>query len=413
MKKLLVIVVFTIIVFSLCSSVFASGVKIDFWYALGGEAGKVFSGLIKEFNQSQNEVEVNGIYSGNYGDTANKVIAAIASDTLPQGGIIPAGPLFTGAYGNYKILDYIEKYKFNLGKFYPGTLDYSKYQGKICVLPFNISTPVLYYNKDLFEKVGLDPEKPPQTWEELMEYGKKLTLDTDNDGNADTWGVDIKSIDWVFKAFILQNGGKIMNEDSTEVMFNSPEGLEALKFWKSLTDEGIMPVGLHDLAEKYFLSGNLGIYLGSSTKLGGWSGQLDFDFGTAFLPKKKTYAVTMGGATAALFPSTPEKEEATWKFIEWLLGSENIAKWSAATGYIPTTSSALKTIIIQKLFQEKPEYKAAFEQLQYVQNYEHFSAMGTLDRTFYEMLDKVEREALTPEEALEEAAEIITDDMLQ
>ena len=413
MKKLLVIVTFTIIVFSLCFSAFASGVKIDFWYALGGNGGEVFSGLIKEFNQSQNEVEVNGIYSGNYGDTANKVIAAIASDTLPQGGIIPAGPLFTGAYGNYKILDYIEKYKFNLGKFYPGTLDYSKYQGKICVLPFNISTPVLYFNKVLFEIGGLDPETPPHTWEELMEYGKNLTLDTDNDGNIDTWGVDIKSIDWVFKAFILQNGGKIMNEDSTEVMFNSPEGLEALKFWKSLTDEGIMPVGLHDLAEKYFLSGNLGIYLGSSTRLGKWYGQLDFDFGTAFLPKKKTFAVTMGGATAALFPSTPEKEEATWKFIEWLLGSENIAEWSANTGYIPTTSSALKTLIIQKLFLEKPEYKPAFEQLKYVQNYEHFSAMGTLDRTFYEMLDKVEREALTPEEALKEAAEIITDDMQQ
>ncbi len=413
MKKLLIVVIITIMVFSMCLSVFASGVKIDFWYALGGNSGQVFAGLIEEFNQLQNEVEVNGIYSGNYGATANKVIAAVASDTLPQGGIIPAGPLFTGAYENYKILDYIEKYNFNLGKFYPGTLDYAKYQGKICVLPFNISTPILYYNKGLFEKVGLDPEKPPQTWEELKEYGKKLTLDTDNDGSTDIWGLNIKNIDWVFKAFVLQNGGQIMNEGSTEVQFDSPEGLEALKYWKSLTDEGIMPVGLHDLAEKHFLAGSVGIYLGSSTRLGKWYGQLDFDFGTAFLPKKKTYAVTMGGATVALFPSTPEKEEATWKFIEWLLGSENIAEWAANTGYIPTTASALKTLIVQKLFLEKPEYRPAFEQLKYVQNYEHFSAMGTLDRTFYEMLDKVEREALTPEEALKEAAEIITDDMLQ
>ncbi|MBU4314325.1 MAG: ABC transporter substrate-binding protein [Actinobacteria bacterium] len=413
MKKLLIIVTFTIIVFSLCSSVFASGVKIDFWYALGGEGGKVFAGLIEEFNQSQSEVVINGIYSGTYHDTATKVIAAIASETLPQGGIIPAGPLFTGAYENYKILDYIEKYKFDLNRFYPGTLDYSKFNGKICVLPFNISTPILYYNKELFKKVGLDPDRPPQTWEELKEYGKKLTLDTDNDGNTDIWGLNIKSIDWLFKAFVLQNNGKIMNEDSTKVLFNSPEGIEALEYWKSLTDEGIMPVGLHDLAEKHFLAGNVGIYLDSSVRLGKWYGQLDFDFGTGFLPKNKIYAMTMGGATAALFPSTPEKEEATWKFIEWLMSTDNIVKWCINTGYIPTTQDALESEEIQQLFEEKPQYKAAFEQLKYVQSYEHFSAMGTLDRTFYEMLDKVEREALTPEEALKEAAEIITEDMQQ
>jgi sn-glycerol 3-phosphate transport system substrate-binding protein len=385
-------------------------VTITFWYALGGTSGETFAAMVNEFNETNpDNITVEATYSGDYGETAQKVIAAIASDSLPNGGIIAAAPLWTGREGNYKIQEYIEGPDgLDVEDFWPVLWTYNEYDGKVSSLPFNNSTPVLYYNKDLMAKAGLDPEKPPQTWDELKSMATQIV----EEAGEGVVGVNIRSEDWVLKAFILQNDGKIMSDDATEPLFNAEAGVEALTFWKSLIDEGLMPPAQHgSQARELFIAGQMGFLYDSTGSVGTVLQGAQFNWDTAFMPMKVKYGATVGGAALALFPSTEEKEDATWKFLKWLLSPENCAKWTEATGYVPVRESVLQSEQIQKLFDEHPQYRAGFEQLEYAETYPHFWEMGVLDDLLGQAIEKVELGVLEPKAALDEAAEALKEEM--
>ncbi|MEW5814320.1 MAG: ABC transporter substrate-binding protein [Spirochaetota bacterium] len=385
-------------------------VKISFWYALSGDSGEAFNKLVAAFNSRHPSIKVDAVFSGKYADTAQKVTAALASNTLPNGGIIPAGPIFTGGRGNYKLLDYLDMDKdFNKEDFYPVIWDYSRYQGKICAIPYNISTPLMYYNKSNMKDSGLDTGKPPLTWEELLKYAKKITKDVNSDGQPDIWGVDTTDTPWIFKSFLLQNDNMIIDSKTLEPLFTNREGIETAGYWKSLVDEKAMPVGMHKNAEKQFLGGNLGLYLGSSNRIGTWSGQTGFDFGAAYLPKNKKKAVAIGGAVLVLFPHNDIEDKAAWELIKWLVLPENIAQFSMETGYIPTRKSTLVLPEMQQFLKDNPLVKVAFEQLQYGFSYWHFEQMGEMDRILGEVLEKIERNVLSPADGMQAAAKELKD----
>lgn len=387
-------------------TVTALSLEIVFWYPLSGSKGQVFKELVAKFEKAHPDVKVKLVYTGSYSDTARKIVSALATKTLPNGGIIPAGPIFTGAYENYKILEYIESDpEFDMNDFYDVGWDYAKYKGKICAIPYNISTPILVYNKKLMAEAGLDPNRLPETWEELLEYAKKITKDLNGDGEPDVWGLNIADIAWIFKAMLFQNDCEIIDSDTLTPLFDNPRGIEAATFWKRLVDEKAMPIGMHDLAAKQFMSGTLGFYLGSSSVIGSWSGKLPFEFGVAFLPKMVKRAIPVGGAVLVLFPHSKAEDDATWKLIKWLVSPENLGEFCIKTGYIPIRKSVLELPDVKKFMEENPNYKVAFEQMKYGKAYWHFEQMGTMDALLYEYLDKIERGVLTPEKAMKEAAE--------
>jgi len=386
-------------------------VTITFWYALGGSEGKTFAAMVEEFNKTNlYAITVEATYSGSYAETAQKVVAAIATNTLPNGGVIAAAPLWTGRQGNYKLLDYVKGPDgLDMDDFWPVLWDYNEYDGKVCSLPFNNSTPVLFYNKDLMKKAGLDSEKPPQTWDELKAMAKQIVEKVP--GEPKVWGVDTTSPDWILKALIIENGGQIMNDKATEPLFTSEAGYEALSWWKSLVDEKLMAPAQHKGARDLFIAGRLGFLYASTGTVGTVKAGAKFDWGTTFLPKQKKYGVTVGGAALALFPSTKDKEDATWKFLKWLLSPQNTIKWTVATGYVPIRKSILKSPEIQKLFQEQPQYRAGFEQLEYTETYPHFWEMGALDDLFKKAIEKVELGQATAKAALDEAAKELKAEM--
>ena len=380
--------------------VMGKATEITFWYALSSTSGQVFNALVDEFNNSQSDIKVDAVYSGKYADTAQKVTAALAANTLPNGGIIPAGPIFTGARGNYALYDYmVADPDFDMSDFYDAMWDYSKYNGRICAIPYNISTPLLYYNKDLMREAGLDPENPPQTWDELLTSAKTIS-----ELKPEYWGFDAVDTVWTFKSFLLQNNCEIIDPAMNEPLFDKEAGIETAEFWKRLIDEGAMPVGLHDMAEKMFLGGTLGFYIGTSSRVGKWVGNTGFDFGMAYLPAEKRRAVAIGGAVAVLFPENKAKDDATYKFIKWLCLPENVARFTMETGYIPTTKSSLETPAMKSFFESNPDYRVAFSQLQFAHAYWHFDQMGNMDGLIWEALEKIERGVLSPAESMKWAA---------
>ena len=384
----------------------ALSVEIVFWYPLSGTKGEVFRAIVNEFNKTHPSIKVKLVYTGKYRDTAQKVMAALATHTLPNGGIIPAGPIFTGPYGNYKILEYLKNDpSFDMSDFYDVAWEYSKYKGKICAIPYNISTPVLIYNKKLMKEAGLDPNRPPETWDELLEYAKKITKDLNGDGEPDVWGLNIKDVPWIFKSMLLQNDCDIIDSKTLNPLFDGTKGIEAAQFWKKLVDEKAMPVGMHNLADKQFQSGTLGFYMGSSSRIGRWSGKLPFDWGVAFLPKKVKRAIPIGGAVLVIFPHNKAQDDATWELIKYLVSPEKLAEFCMKTGYIPIRKSVLQLPEVKEFLKDHPNYKVAYEQIKYGKAYWHFEAMGAMDMLFYEYIDKLERGILTPEQAMKEAAE--------
>jgi sn-glycerol 3-phosphate transport system substrate-binding protein len=399
MKKAAVLSLVLVLLLVGTSTALAQRINITFWYSLSGNAGRVFQDMVAEFNSSQDRIFVDAVYTGGYGDTAQKVTAALAANTLPEGGLIPAAPLFTGRVGNYLIDEYLRGPKgLDMDDFYDEFWNYNKYDGRIASLPFNNSTPVVFYNKDILRQAGLEP-KAPETWDELVEMAIHLRDWAAKERIRNFVPINMRNHDWMLKGFILQNGGQLMNEDYTVCLINQPEAVEAIEFWVSLIDQDLMPAGLHDRARDHFIAGNQAFLFDTTAGIGTIAQTVQFDFGTAMLPGNEVRAVTLGGAGITMFPSTPEKQDATWEFLTWLLEPDNVAKWTVATGYVPVRKSVLESEEIQKLFEEQPYYRAAFEQLQYVVSMEQFWEIGTLDDGLVELISNVEHKAMTPQEA--------------
>ena len=383
-------------------------VTITFWYALSGNAGEVFQSMVDEFNAvNPYGITVEASFSGEYYETAVKALDGLENGDLPNGGVIPAGPLWTCHEGDYQIETYINgREGLDVADFWPVLWDYNSSGGHICSLPFNNSTAVLYYNQDLMAAAGLDPNAPPDTWDEL--YAMSSQIGASDEG---VWGVSTSSPDWWLKALILQNGGQIMNEDASAPAFASPAGYGALEFWKRLLDDGLMPAGKYGEARDLFITGQLGFLVDSTGKIGQVKDGAQFHWGTAFLPKQEKHGATVGGAALVMFPSNPAHEQATWRLLKWLVSPENSAAWTVSTGYVPTRLSALGSDTIQQLLVDEPVYRAGFEQLSVASSYPHFWGMGTLDVLLREAIQQVELGAATPRAALDQAAALLVQEM--
>lgn len=383
-------------------------VTISFWYALGGSNGEFLQALIDEYNETNEyAITIEGTYSGNYGETAGKVVASLESGELPSGGLIPAGPLWTCREGNYLIEDYINgEDGINTDDYWPVLWEYNTFDGHICSLPFNNSTLVMYYNKDLMTAAGLDPASPPTNWDELLEMGSAISA-----SSPGVVGVDTSSPDWWLKALILQNGGEIMSADASTPIFNSAAGYGAMEFWKQMLDDGLMPVAEHGGARDLFIAGQVGFLMTSTGSVGRVRDGAQFEWGTAFLPGNETYGATVGGAALTMFPSDQAQEDATWRFFKWLVSPENSVRWTVATGYVPIQKAALEADEMVQLFADQPAYAAGFEQLEVSSTYPHFWEMGVMDGLFKDAIEQVEFELVTPQEALDNAAAALLAEM--
>ena len=178
--------------------------------AVGGALTEVVDGIVADFESENPDIKVNAIYSGNYDDTRVRALSALASgepaqlavmfsidayDLIEQDLILPFEEVATS-----------DADKAWLNSFYPALMANGAIEGQTWGIPFQRSTIVAYYNKEMFTAAGLDPESPPTTWDEMIEMGKALT-------KGDTYGLMIPSTGypyWMFQALAIQNGKEVM-----------------------------------------------------------------------------------------------------------------------------------------------------------------------------------------------------------
>ena len=355
----------------------AAAVDLSFYYpvAVGGPITKVVDGMAADFEKENPGIKVKPIYSGSYQDTITKVLTAVKGGDVPQTAVILSTDMFTlideDAIVPFDDLAKTDADKAWIKSFYPGFMENSQTGGKTWGIPFQRSTVVMYWNKELFKEAGLDPNKPPATWAELVSMGQKLTK-KDASGNVQTWGVQVPSSGfpyWLFQAFTTQNDVILMNQAGTETYYDKPAVIEALQFWVDLsTKHKIHPPGIVEwgTTPKDFFEKKAAMIWTTTGNLTNIKNNAKFDFGVAMLPANKRRGSPTGGGNFYVFKkSTPEQKEAVFKFAKWMTEPKRAAEWAIATGYVAVSPAAWETPEMKKYVQEVPQATVARDQLQF------------------------------------------------
>jgi sn-glycerol 3-phosphate transport system substrate-binding protein len=351
--------------------------EITFWHAMGGALGEKTKEIAEAFNKTQNEYRVNAIYKGNYTETMTAAIAAFRARQQPhvvqvfevgtatmmaaKGAVKPVHELMTEAGG-----------KFDAGAYIPAVTGYyTTPDGKMLSLPFNSSTPVLYYNKDAFKKAGLDPARPPRTWPEVGEAGKKLQASGLACGFTTDWQswIQLENLSaWHNVPFATKANG--FGGLDTELRFNSPlhvKHIAQIAEWQKtkLFDYG----GRRNEATAKFTNAECGMLTESSAGYASVKRTSKFDFGIAPLPywpdaQGAPQNTIIGGASLwAMAGHSPQVYRGVARFFTYLSSPEVQAEWHQFSGYLPITRAAYELTRKQGFYDKNPGTDVSIQQM--------------------------------------------------
>ncbi|KFB98711.1 glycerol-3-phosphate-binding protein [Trabulsiella guamensis ATCC 49490] len=390
--------------------------QIDFMFPapVDGQLTKEMTRVIKVFNDSQQDVEVRGIFTGNYDTTKIKAESAqkagqppalvimsanFTTDLALKDEILPMDELFK--FGNQKAGPFL------LNEFFPAMHKNAQVMGVTYAIPFHNSTPILYYNKTLFNQAGL---KEPQTWTELLAAAKKLT-----DESKGQWGIMLPSTNddyggWIFSSLVRANGGKYFNEDYPgEVYYDAPSTTGALRFWQDLIyKDKVMPSGVLNSKQisAAFFSGKVGMAMLSTGALGFMrENAKDFELGVAMLPAKEQRAVPIGGASLVSFKGISDaQKKAAYQFLTWLISPQVNGEWSRFTGYFSPRKASYDTPEMKAYLQKDPRAAIALEQLKYAHPwYSTYETVAVRKAMENQLAAVVNDQKVTPEAAAKAA----------
>ena len=355
----------------------ASAVELSFYYpvAVGGPVTKTLDDMAASFEKENPGITIKPVYAGSYQDTIAKVLTAAKGGAAPNVAVLLSTDMFTLIDENVitpfdKVANTAADQEW-FKSFYPGFMANSQTGGKTWGIPFQRSTVVMYWNKDLFKEAGLDPNRAPKDWNELVEFGKKLTK-RDAAGNVTTWGVQVPSSGfpyWLFQCFTTENGVELMNTAGTETYFDKPAVVDALQYWVDPSRKhAIHPPGVVEwgTTPKDFFERKAAIIWTTTGNLTNIRANAKFDFGVAMLPAGKQPGSPTGGGNFYLFDkNTPEQNAAALKFVKWMTEPKRAAEWAIATGYVAVSPAAWDTPEMKKYVADFPAPIVARDQLKY------------------------------------------------
>ena len=360
----------------LCTSATAlAQTEVPFYFpiAVGGPITKIIDQYASDFNKDNPSYKVVPVYAGTYQETIVKALTAHKSGKPPAAGILLSTDTFTLADEDAIVpIDNFVKTDDDrawLKSFFPAFMLNGQFAGKTWGVPFQRSTVVMYWNKDLFKEAGLDPNKPPQNWKELVSMGQKLTK-KDANGNVTQWGVQVPSSGfpyWLFQGFSTQNGAILANAEGNEVKYDDPKVIEALQFWVDLSRKyGIHPPGIVEwgTTPRDFMERKAAIIWTTTGNLTNIRSNAKFDFGVAMLPEGVRRGSPTGGGNFFIFKKASSAEqEGAFKFAKWLTQLARAAKWSIDTGYVAVSPASYETPELKKYAAEFPPALVARDQL--------------------------------------------------
>ncbi|MGQ0674621.1 MAG: ABC transporter substrate-binding protein [Rhodospirillales bacterium] len=333
----------------------AQAQNLTFYYpvAVGGPITKLVDALAADFEKENPGIKVKPVYTGSYQDTIAKTLTALKGGEPPHFAVILSTDMYTlideEAVVAYEDIVKTDAEKAWLKSFFPGFMENSQTGGKTWGIPFQRSTVVLYWNKELFKEAGLDPNKPPATWSEMLDYARKLTK-KDAGGKVVQWGIQVPSSGfpyWLFQGFTTQNDVRLMNATGTETYYDKPAVIEALQFWVDLSRKHqVHPPGIVEwgTTPKDFFEKKIAMMWTTTGNLTNVRNNAKFEFGVAMLPANKRRGSPTGGGNFYIFKkTTPAERAAIVKFAQWATQPDRAAQWGMDTGYVAVTPAAWET----------------------------------------------------------------------
>jgi sn-glycerol 3-phosphate transport system substrate-binding protein len=342
--------------------------EIQWWHAMGGALGERVNEIADNYNLSQSNYKLVPVYKGNYSETMTAGIAAFRAGKPPhilqvfevgtatlmgaKGAIKPVHELMAEAGANFDADAYISAV----------TSYYTTTDGKMLSIPFNSSTPVLWWNKEAFKKAGLDSEKPPKTWPEVGDYAKKLVAAGYPCGFSSAWitWVHLENFStWHDVPFGTKENGFAGLD--TEYSFNSPlhvRHIQQMADWQK--DNIFVYGGRRNLGNAKFIQGECAMYTESSAGYGGFKAGAEFEFGTANLPywpdaPGAPQNTIIGGASLWVMGGhDAEAYKGVADFFTFLSLPMVQAYWHANTGYVPITNGAYELMKKLKFYEDNP-----------------------------------------------------------
>ncbi|MFA6507335.1 MAG: ABC transporter substrate-binding protein [Treponemataceae bacterium] len=377
-------------------------IKIPFWYSVGGAVKQTIETRIKEYNSSQSKYQIEGVFAGSYEESVQKVIAAVVAGDAPV--LIHQAHVYAPQLvdaGAFEALDaYIAKDKtFQRDQFIESLFQANVYKGKTWGIAFNCSTPIMFYNKDMFRKAGLDPEKFPDTWQGVYEASKKIAK-----LGPDTYGLTLDyGSGWILEALVWQFGAEWLAKDNSKVLWTEPAHIEAVKFFKRMIDE---KVAVYKGADAALLSQKAAIAMNSTVNLSKWGKSATFNLGTAPFPSATKKSVPVGGGSLYMFKRNPQKvKDGAWDFIKFMTTKENQSKWAEATGYF-TARKDSKLDLDKGLLLKDKRYNTTYLQLGYIrpENETWYPQFLNIRTIYNEAWDKIMLQNSDVKATLEEAS---------
>ncbi len=353
----------------------AQSVEVSFYYpvAVGGPITRIIDGYAADFMKENPGIKVKPIYAGTYQDTLVKALTAVKSGEPPVTAILLSTDMFTlideDAVVPFEDLAKGAEDQAWMKSFFPGFMKNSQTGGKTWGIPFQRSTVVLYWNREAFKEAGLDPNKPPATWAEQLEYARKLTK-RDAGGNVTQWGIQVPSSGfpyWLFQGFTTQNDVLLMNDTGTQTYYDKPGVIEALQYWVDLSQKHkVMAPGVIEwgTTPKDFFERKMAMMWTTTGNLTNVRNNAKFEFGVAMLPAGKRRGSPTGGGNFSIFKkSTPAQQQAALKFAKWMTSPERAAQWGIDTGYVAVRPDAWETPVMKKYVAGFPAAAVARDQL--------------------------------------------------
>jgi len=423
MKKIILITLLMVVLLTGSVALAADKVDVQFWHAMGGWRIELLQEMAQDFMALNPDINVEVQYTGSYGDTINKLNVAIQSNVAPhvvQGYDIATQMLIDGEVA-VPMQDLIDADPdFDIGTFMPQVLNYYRVGGKLYCMPFNSSNAIMFYNKTLFKKAGLDPDRPPKTYEELLDYAEKLMV-KDDKGNVAQAGITWNLHCWFFEQFMAVQNAALTDNDNgrtgrpTKAIFNSDAGLKTFTFWNDLTKNGSMiNTKVHDWtgARNLFISQKVAMIITSTSDVALMvksAKENNFELGTAFIPAPadaESGGVVIGGGSLWMVAGKPEAEtKAAWEFVKFMAQSAQQIKWHTGTGYFPVRKDAVEDLLAQGYYSESPHNLTAI--LQLLLSTQNYNSNGAIIGAFAEVRAIVESNVqkmlsgdMTPAEAL-------------
>lgn len=351
--------------------------EIVFWHSMEGALGDRVNELVQEFNDSQSDYVIKPSYKGNYGESMNAGIAAFRAGNAPD--ILQVFEVGTATMMHAKgAIQPVQEMSEKVGdpidpEIFLGAVGgyYSDNEGKLVSMPFNSSTPVLYYNKDAFKAAGLDPEQPPKTWQELAAAAKKIRDAGYECGYTTSWPswILLENFSaWHNIPYATENNG--FGGLEARLALDHPLYIDHLNFLADMSKEGTFTYGGRgDTPNALFTSGKCGMFTGSSGNRANIIKTGEFDFGTTTLPyyegvEGAPQNSIIGGASLWVFANKPEDTyKGITQFFKFLSSPEQSAKWHQETGYVPVTLGGYEQTKKSGYYEDNPGTEISVMQL--------------------------------------------------